>query len=439
MQTSPQVPRFSLEFLEVASPSARQLALAALILFSAWLVGVLLGKLAGHRIERRLASRPGSLFAGFTGHSVALVRNLTTSIILLAIFQPMAVLDPLRHLMVAGALSLAVTQTSFHLLRGMRLSVVVSTLSAAACFIASLLVTLGSFSSLLDALELISVRFGATRISLLDVTDYLVVVAIIVVMVRIAIALIRQSLASSVALDLYQRTLVQKFANLAVILLGVLVGLGLMGIDFAALAIFSGALGLGVGVGLQKIFGNLLAGISLLLDRSIKPGDVIAVGNTFGSVTRIGARAVSIVTRDGKKYLIPNEQLMTETVENWSYSNPNVRLRIPIGLPHRCDIHRAMELMLDAAHASPRVLDLPQPMCRLVRFGLNAVEFDLQVWIGDPDAGIDSVQSDILIRIWDLFNENGFILPVNQLDVHLRGTVPDLAAGPPDKGDTGYG
>jgi small-conductance mechanosensitive channel len=421
MQSAQVVPRFSLEFLEVASPSTWQLILAALILIAIWLVGAVVGRLAGHRLDERLASHPGSLFRGYIGHNVALLRNLTTSIILMAIFQRMAILDPLRHLMIAGVLSLAVTQTVFHFLRGLQLSVIISTALATAAFVGTLLITLGSYGSVLEALELIGISFGKSRISLLDIADYLLVVIAILVTIRIAIALISQSLSSSTALDLYQRTLVQKVANIIVVLVGGLIGLGLLGIDFAALAIFSGALGLGIGVSLQKVVGNLLAGLSLLLDRSIKPGDVIVIGYTFGSVTQIGARAVSVVTRDGQKYLIPNEKLMTETVENWSYFDPNVRLRIPVGVPHGCDIHVAKQLMLQAAAETDRVLATPEPVCRLKNFGLSTVEFELNIWIRDPHAGIGNIRSDILTRTWDLFRDNGIILPLNPHDVFIHG------------------
>lgn len=421
MEAAQVVPRFSLEFLEVASPSTWQLVLAALILIGIWLFGAVVGRLAGSRLDQRLAKRPASLLRGYAGHNVALIRNLTTSLILLAIFQRMAILDPLRHLMIASLLSLVVAQAAFHLLRGAQLSVIISTVLATAALVGTLLITLGSFGSVLEALELIGIRFGKTRISLLDITDYLFIVIAIVLVIRIAIALVNQSLASSTALDLYQRTLVQKVASIIVIIVGGLLGLGLLGIDFAALAIFSGALGLGVGVSLQKVVGNLLAGLSLLLDRSIKPGDVIVIGDTFGSVTHIGARAVSVVTRDGQKYLIPNEKLMTETVENWSYSDPNVRLRIPVGVPHGCDIHLARRLMLQAAAEAERVLAVPEPVCRLRNFGLSAVEFELNIWIRDPHAGIGNVRSDILTRTWDLFQANGIILPFNPRDIYLHG------------------
>ena len=163
-----------------------------------------------------------------------------------------------------------------------------------------------------------------------------------------------------------------------IIAIAFFVAIDLTGIDLTALAVFSGALGLAVGFGLQKTVGNLIAGIILLLDRSIKPGDVISVGETFGSVSRIGVRAVSIVTRDGKEYLIPNEILMTEEVVNWSYSTRDVRISIPIGIAYDCDVELAHRLMVEAASASPRVLKAPKPAVWMTALGENAINHEIQ-------------------------------------------------------------
>ena len=163
----------------------------------------------------------------------------------------------------------------------------------------------------------------------------------------------------------------------SIIAIAFFVAIDLAGIDLTALAVFSGALGLAVGFGLQKTFGNLIAGIILLLDRSIKPGDVISVGETFGSVNKIGVRAVSIVTRDGKEYLIPNEILMTQEVVNWSYSTRDVRISIPIGIAYDCDVKLAHRLMVEAATASPRVLEAPKPVVWMTAFGENAIDHEI--------------------------------------------------------------
>jgi small-conductance mechanosensitive channel len=209
------------------------------------------------------------------------------------------------------------------------------------------------------------------------------------------------------------------------------IGIDIIGIDLTALAVFSGAFGLAVGFGLQKTFGNLIAGIILLMDRSIKPGDVIAVGESFGHVTKIGVRAVSIVTRDGKEHLIPNENLMTQEVENWSYSSPNVRVHIPVGVGYDCDLALAQKLMIEASMTPKRVLKSPKPTVWLRAFGENSIEHEILLWIADPEAGVGNVQSEVLNRLWVLFKENGIQIPFPQRDIRVK-EWPREAEPPPN-------
>jgi small-conductance mechanosensitive channel len=157
------------------------------------------------------------------------------------------------------------------------------------------------------------------------------------------------------------------------------------------------------------------------MDRSVKPGDVIVVGkSSFGYVTKIGVRAVSVVTRDGKEHLIPNENLMTQEVENWSYTNPNVRIHIPVSIAYDCDVELAQKLMIDAALAPSRVLKSPKPNVWLHAFGDNGLEFEILVWIKDPEGGLGNVRSEILNRLWVLFKENNIGVPSPQRDVRIK-------------------
>ena len=153
---------------------------------------------------------------------------------------------------------------------------------------------------------------------------------------------------------------------------------------------------------------------------------MIVVGDTFGAVSKIGVRAVSVITRDGKEHLIPNEQLMTEPVENWSYSNRNVRVHIPVGVSYSSNLALAQKLMIDAAHAAARVLHDPKPSVWLKNFGDSSVEHDIMVWITDPELGVGNVRSDVLNRIWVLFDENGIEIPFPQRDIHIR-SMPAVA------------
>ncbi len=225
--------------------------------------------------------------------------------------------------------------------------------------------------------------------------------------------------------------LVQKIAGIVIVVLAFFIGIDLLGIDLTALTVFSGAFGLAVGFGLQKTFGNLIAGIILLMDRSVKPGDVIAVGESFGHVNKIGVRAVSIVTRDGKEHLIPNENLMTQEVENWSYSSRDVRIHIPVGIAYDCDVPAAQKLMIQAASEANRVLKTPPPSVWLRAFGESSIDHEILVWISDPEAGVGSVRSQILNRVWALFKEHGISIPNPQRDIHVK----EWPGNPPRNGD----
>ena len=278
--------------------------------------------------------------------------------------------------------------------------------------------------ALLQKLDEIGFDYGQTRISLYRAMLVLAVLALVYIAGHVANRLITRMLRRLTRLDPTEKLLGQKLVGSLVWMVCILIGADILGIDLTAFAVFSGAFGLAIGFGLQKTFGNLLAGIILLMDRSIKPGDVIAVGTgahaTVGEVKRIGIRAVSVITRDRIEYLIPNENLMTNQVENWSYSAREVRLQVPIGIDHTSDIVLAELLMIEAATATPRVLADPPPEVWLRVFGEHAIEFDIQIWIRDPEAGVGNVRSAVLKRLWQLFRDNGVVIPSLQQDVFIK-------------------
>jgi small-conductance mechanosensitive channel len=291
---------------------------------------------------------------------------------------------------------------------------------AAVAFVLTLAAALGGVGALTTGLDATALHVGRRRISLLNVVNFLLVGAILFAATRIANRIMTHAVGRLSALDLSQRALFQKLGSLAVVVVAILFGVDILGIDLTTLTVFSGALGLAVGFGLQKTFGNLIAGLILLMDKSVKPGDVIAVGDTFGAINKIGVRAVSVITRDGKEHLIPNEQLMTQAVENWSFSNRDVRIHIPVVISYDSDLNLAQKLMIQAAKASHRVLPKPEPTVWLLAFGERGLEHDIMVWILDPEQGVGNVQSDILNRLWDLFQTHGIGLPYPQRDIYLH-------------------
>jgi small-conductance mechanosensitive channel len=211
----------------------------------------------------------------------------------------------------------------------------------------------------------------------------------------------------------------------------VVIVLHYLGLDLTVFALFGGALGLGLGFGLQKIFANLVSGFILLADKSIKPGDVIQLKDTYGWINFLGSRFISVVTRDGIEYLIPNENLITGEVINWSYSQNLVRLRVPVGVAYGSNVEKAKELILTAAADIPRILQDPKPVRLLTGLGDNAINLEARVWINDPQNGIASVKSDLFGGILQRSQDHDIEMPYPQQDVHLK-SIPDamLRTGP---------
>jgi len=260
---------------------------------------------------------------------------------------------------------------------------------------------------------------GGFPITLGFIITAILVVIIFVASVRLGGRLLNLLLERNENIDDGQKLLVEKLANVAMIVIGFLMAMDILGIDLTALAFFSGAFGLAIGFGLQKTFGNLISGIILLMDRSVKPGDVIAIGDSFGWVNKIGIRAVSIITRDGKEHLIPNENMMTNEVENWSYSSKDVRVRIPIGVSYKSDITLVEKILLDLANDHKRILKKPAPKVLIKGFGDNSIDFEYRIWIKDPESGVSNIKSDIMKQIWFDFEKNAVEFPYPQRDVHL--------------------
>ena len=220
------------------------------------------------------------------------------------------------------------------------------------------------------------------------------------------------------------REIVSKTVKASVyFVVGILV-LNSVGIDFTALTFFGSALGLGIGFGLQKIISNLISGIILLTDHSIKPGDVVLIGEDYGWISQLRGRYVSIITRDGHEYLVPNEDLITQQVINWSYSDSRVRVRIPFGVSYNSDPHLVQEIVLSSVKEVPRVLSNPVPVCLLVNFGDSSLDMELRVWIEDPKNGIKNLQSEILFLIWDTLKANNISIPFPQRDIHIKSSLP---------------
>jgi small-conductance mechanosensitive channel len=331
------------------------------------------------------------------------------------------------ELILGVALAIASALLINRLIRSLAMPRWVALLLASVAFAAVFAKVVGGLRPVTRLLDSLGFQVGATRISVLTLLQMAIGLLILFAVVRLISRVVNHSIHRTKGLDATQQLLAQKLAGIALLVAAFFIGIDLVGIDLTALAVFSGAFGLAIGFGLQKTFGNLIAGIILLMDRSIKPGDVIVVGESFGHVSKIGVRAVSIVTRDGKEHLIPNENLMTQEVENWSYSSPNVRVHIPVGVGYGSDLALAQRLMIEAAVTPARVLKSPTPTVWLRAFGESSVDHEILVWIKDPEAGVGNVQSEILNRLWLLFKEHGVELPFPQRDIRIK----EMPAAPP--------
>ncbi|MEK9726370.1 MAG: mechanosensitive ion channel domain-containing protein, partial [Rhodospirillaceae bacterium] len=300
---------------------------------------------------------------------------------------------------------------------------------AVAVWILAALSITGLLDPTMTVLDAMALRVGEVRLSVLGVLKALVALGILLWLASLAAGIIDRRLRAMPEVPLASGVLFGKLFRIAAYGLAVIVGMESVGIDLTTFAVFSGAIGLGIGFGLQKVFSNLISGLILLIDKSVKPGDVIAVGGTYGSINSLGARCISVITRDGTEHLIPNEELISQRVENWSYSNRMVRQKLPIGISYGSDLRLAMQLALHAARNTKRVLNEPPPVCQLKGFGDNAVNIELRLWIDDPQNGIGNVTSEVLLEIWDLYHANGIEFPFPQRDLHIRSLPAELVHG----------
>lgn len=259
------------------------------------------------------------------------------------------------------------------------------------------------------------------RFSLLDVIRTIFYFAILFWGATTLSRLLQQRLESVEELSPSLKALISKILNIALPIIALVIALQIAGFNLATLAVFSGAVGLGIGLGLQRIASNFIAGFTLIADRSIKPGDVIEIDSTFGWVTSMQARYVAIRTRDGTEILIPNDRFITEGVTNWSRSDKFVRLHAPFGVAYGTeDLKLVQKLATEAAAAASRVVDAPAPVCNLVEYGDSAVNFDLRFWITDPQNGMANVRSEVFMGLWERLKEHGIQIPFPQRDIHVR-------------------
>ena len=406
--------------------------IAALIATAALVIGWGLSRLIYLRLAAIWERRAGHESQIARRRIRDMVRRFTTAMLIgmaLNLYEWSLIASVIFGITLAISLALFVND----LVRGVRMPDWLGTFLGLATLISILASMFGGLDPITTAMDRVGFNLGEKRFSLLLVVTIAITILVLYTAARVVNRIAGHVIGSSDSLDPTQKLLGQKIASVGVIVLAFFIGIDTLGIDLTALSFFSGAFGLAIGFGLQKTIGNLFAGIILLLDRSIKPGDVIAVQDSFGWVNKIGVRAVSVITRDGKEHLIPNEDLMTHPVENWSYSDRNVRMRIPIGVGYGSDMEQVEALLHKAVADAPRVLKDPAPRIWMTDFGDNAVNWEIRAWIADPEGGMGNIRGDVLMRVWKLFKQHGIEIPFPQRDLYIK-EMPGMG-GPKALGD----
>ena len=277
----------------------------------------------------------------------------------------------------------------------------------------------GAWDGTARILDQIRVENGNFRISLLMVLTAIVSVALLMVIANIATRPVSGRIRSSDDIDPSIKVLLTKVVQILFYVGAFLIALNFIGFDLANLAILTGAIGLGLGFGLQKIVSNLVSGFIILLDKSIKPGDVISLGETFGWITQLGARYASITTRDGREYLVPNEDFITNQVINWSHSSDFVRLDIDFGVAYDSDPYEVRKVAKEAAATVERVLKTPSPVCHIINLGESSIDFRLRFWIKDPTGGLTNIRGNVYLALWDGLKDNNIDIPFPRRDITI--------------------
>ena len=280
---------------------------------------------------------------------------------------------------------------------------------------------------IIETLDHFGLTTGKNRITLWSILKLLFTLTIFMVVATWVGRWIERRLMRLHSVALSTRIGISKFISAVLIGLSILLGLNAAGVDLTALTVLTGAIGLGLGFGLQSIAANFVSGFVLLMDRSIKPGDVISfTGQTgtstdgFGWVQELRGRYVVVRDRDGVEMLVPNQHLISNPVINWSYTDPRVRLKLPVRISYKDDPEVALQVLLQACEGQRRVLRDPLPVSRLMHFGDSGIDLELRFWISDPQEGVNNVRSEVNRTIWRLFKEYGITIPIAQREVHMR-------------------
>jgi len=327
---------------------------------------------------------------------------------------------PSRSYLLAVAANLAFAWLIIRLITSViRNEFIVRLVSLSAWLVAALNI-LGRLDPTIEALDSVSVVLGGLRLTPLLLIKLGVLLVVALWLTNIASNFVESRITRSGDLTPSIQVLLVKMIRLALMIFAVAVVMSAVGINLSALAIFSGAAGVGIGFGLQKIVANFISGIILLADKSVKPGDLVTIGDSSGRISAMKTRYISVAAGDGREFLIPNEDLVTQKVVNWTYTDKNTLVKVSFGTNYDADPRLVCKLAIEIAAAAPRAIKSKPPNCILTEFAEVGMKFSLTFWIADPD-GMDNVKSDVMLSLWEAFKREGIRVPYPVREIRIRG------------------
>lgn len=355
-----------------------------------------------------VGSAPTAIFAAF---------------MLLARVVMLASTWPSRSYLLAVAAKLALAWLIIRLVTSViRNAFIVRLVSLSAWLVAALSI-LGQLEPTIDTLDSVSIVFGSLRLTPLVLIKLGVLLIAALWLTNIASNFVESRITRSSDLTPSIQVLLVKMIRLALMIFAVAVAMSAVGINLSALAIFSGAAGVGIGFGLQKIVANFISGIILLADKSVKPGDLVTIGDSSGRISAMKTRYISVAAGDGREFLIPNEDLVTQKVTNWTYTDKNTLVKVNFVTNYDADPRRVCQLATDVVATAKRAIKSKPPNCLLTEFAETGIRFSLTFWIADPD-GMDGVKSEVMLALWDAFKREGIRVPYPVREIRVRGALP---------------
>jgi small-conductance mechanosensitive channel len=306
---------------------------------------------------------------------------------------------------------------------GIRNTFVVRLVSVMA-WLAAALSILGKLEPTIEALDSVSIVLGGFKLTPLLLLNFAVILIIALWLANVISNFAESRITQSADLTPSIQVLLVKMIRLGLLVFAVIVAMGAVGINLSALAIFSGAAGVGIGFGLQKIVANFISGIILLVDKSVKPGDLVTIGDNSGRISAMKTRYISVAAGDGREFLIPNEDLVTQKVTNWTYTDKNTLVKVNFATNYDADPRLVCKVAIEIAAGAARALKNKPPNCILTEFAEAGMKFSLTFWIADPD-GMDNVKSEVMLSLWDAFKREGIRVPYPVREIRVRGgTLP---------------